>query len=199
MIHHTCHNLRANQCAAHKFAPSSWRKPAAPMVLDRGAVAKRCHAFNFWIIARNAEETGDFSFGVSVVDGKNATAGGYVTIRVPIPPIPIQSLRASLRGGRSRTRYTSTTAWIGLGNNTGAKVNGAAIRRRRSWTGVALQWLESIPFFSKYSALNSFGKIPDFTIEMWTRFDAPGGGSMGRAKAIFSSAAVMVRGQPVNG
>ena len=128
-------------------------------------------------------ETGDFSFGVSVVDAKNATAGGYVTIRVPIPPIPYPVPSGVVAWWPFEDPSASTTVLDRIGNNTGAKVNGP--QSVVGEVGQALLFNGSNQYlsFQNTSALQ-FGNT-DFTIEMWTQFDAPGGGSMGEPSHIF--------------
>jgi hypothetical protein len=127
-------------------------------------------------------ETGDFTFGISVVDAKNATASGYVTITVPIPLIPYPVPSDVVAWWPFDDPPDSTTVLDRIGDNTGAKVNGPLSIPGEVGQALLFNGQNQYLSFQNTSALQ-FSNT-DFTIEMWARFDSPGGGSLGEPSHI---------------
>jgi hypothetical protein len=127
-------------------------------------------------------ETGEFRFGVSVTDVTNGLASGYATIRIPIPAVPYPAPSDIVAWWPFEDSPSSTSLADRAGSNTGAKANGPTSIPGK--VGQALHFNGVDQYVSvQNSAAFQFG-TNDFSIEMWSRFDAPGGGSMGEPSHI---------------
>lgn len=134
------------------------------------------------ILQGTPTETGEFRFGVSVRDSTNATAGGYATIRIPIPEIPYPAPSDIVAWWPFEDAPASATLADRIGNNTAAKANGPTNTPGK--VGQALHFNGVDQYLSvQNSAAFQFG-TNDFSFETWARFDAPGGGSMGEPSHI---------------
>jgi len=135
------------------------------------------------VLQGTPSETGEFRFGVTVLDATNGIAQGYATIRIPIPAIAYPVPSGVVAWWPFNDLATATTLEDRVGNHTGAKANNPT--SVPGMVGQALQFNGVDQYVAVQDASDlQFGNN-DFSIEMWARFDAAGGGSMGEPSHIF--------------